>query len=447
MMVMKKILPLLLTGTIVLILSGCKKNIDALSSSIPDIALPTAVGTPVGAITSKTIGKTGGSIASADGNAELIFPAGALNDTTDISIQAITNNAPNGLANAYRFLPEGIKFLQPVTLKFHYTAEDLAATLGDLMGIAFQDTIGIWYRVNNFTNDTVNKIISAPIKHFTDYTQFRLLFIEPPYGNLGVNKSMDLSVHIVESDDKTVKSDPEGDELAPLIKINFNKKVVWSANGIVNGNATFGTVVTNATTGATYKAPAKVPSQNPVAISALVDVNFKYEGKIFDKTTLISNIKIFDGEKYLLEIRETETADPFVYTDSASLMVLVSADGKVTVSDILNFPPQTNPATATVGDCTATWIPDNIGETNITGVTGTISGSSGDPSRELILVFAHSGTVSPKFRQKCSGSDPITEGGIAISGLPSVLSFTLTPDGGIYFLNDGQELARLTLED
>jgi hypothetical protein len=430
----------------VLILTGCKKNIDT-SPSIPNIPIPTAVGTPLGDSTSKTIGKSGGSLASADGNAELIFPAGALTVNTNISIQAITNNAPNGIANAYRFLPEGIIFLQPVTLKFHYKAEDLAATLGDLMGIAFQDSVGIWYRLNNFTNDTVNKIISAPIKHFTDYTNFDLLFIEPPSGNLKVNKSLDLALDIVESDDETVKLSPEGDELAPLIKINNNKKVVWSANGVVNGNSTLGTVAANAITGATYKAPAKVPSQNPVAISALVDVKFKYHGKIFDKTTLISNIKIFDGEKYLLEIRVTETADPFVYTDSASLMVLVSADDKVTVSDISNFPPETNPATATLGNCTATWIPDNIGETNIAGVTGTISGSSGNPSRELILIFAHSGAVSPKFRQECTGSDPVTEGGIAFSGLPSLLAFTLTPDVGIYFLNDGQEFARLTLEE
>lgn len=133
---MKKILPLLLTVTIVLILSGCKKALDALIPTIPDTATPTAVGTPVGALTSKTIGNSGGSLVSADGNAELIFPAGALSNNTDISIQAITNNAPNGVANAYRFLPEGITFLQPVTLKFHYTADDLAATLGDLMGIA-----------------------------------------------------------------------------------------------------------------------------------------------------------------------------------------------------------------------------------------------------------------------------------------------------------------------
>ena len=163
---MKKLLFLLLTVSAILMLPGCKKISDGIVSAIPDEPTITAVGAPVGNVVTKLIGKSGGSIASADGNAELIFPAGALNDNISITVQAITNNAPNGVANAYRFLPQGIKFLKPVTLKFHYTAKDLAATLSDLMGIAFQQSSGIWYRVNNFTNDTVKKIISATYKLF-----------------------------------------------------------------------------------------------------------------------------------------------------------------------------------------------------------------------------------------------------------------------------------------
>ena len=98
-----------------------------------------------------------------------------------------------------------------------------------------------------------------------------------------------------------------------------------------------------------------------------------------------------------------------------------------------------------MGDCTSTWIPDGIGEMNITSVTGTISGSAGDPKRDLILQFGHSGTVVPKFRRVCRGGDDTTEGGNAIPGFPPFVFFTLTPDAGIYFTDDGQEYARLTL--
>ncbi|HLA58407.1 MAG TPA: hypothetical protein VK622_06585, partial [Puia sp.] len=155
---MKKIALLLLTATLILILPGCKKLIESLTPVIPDdstttVPTPTEVGTPLGDPFTKTIGKTGGFIASADGNAELIFPEGALEDNTSISVQAVTQTAPNGVGYAYKLLPDGIQSKKPVTLKFHYTADDLAATLGDLMGIAFQDTIGGWWRVNNFTND------------------------------------------------------------------------------------------------------------------------------------------------------------------------------------------------------------------------------------------------------------------------------------------------------
>lgn len=443
---MKKITALLLAAACILIVPSCKKILNSINPVIPDEPTITAVGTPVGNVVTKVIGKSGGSTASADGNAELIFPAGALNDNTSISIQAITNNAPNGVSAAYRFLPEGIKFLQPVTLKFRYTANDLASTLADLMGIAFQDNSGIWYRVNNFTNDTVNKIISAPIKHFTDYTPFGLLIINPTSANLQVSKSMSLAIDLVLSDDDLLtKLGPNGDEdLAPLIKVK-NYKTIWSANGVVNGNSTFGTL-TPSVLYATFKAPAKVPSQNPVAVSALVDVKFKYHGKTFDKTSLVSNITIIDGEKYLLEIRQTETASPFVYRDTASLTVIISADGKVTFSDILNFAPVTNPGTASVGGCTATWIPDAIGEMNITSVTGTLSGSSGDPERDLILQFTHSGTVSPKFHRACPPAGSETLGGLAIPGFPAVLFFTLKPAVGVYFQDDGEEFARLTLK-
>ncbi|HMG69188.1 MAG TPA: hypothetical protein VK588_15930, partial [Chitinophagaceae bacterium] len=98
---MKKMTLLLLTVTLMLILPGCKKHADGLTPAIPDDSNPTVptrteVGTPMGNSVAKTIGKAGGSIASADGNAELIFPAGALEDNTSISIQSVTQTAPNG---------------------------------------------------------------------------------------------------------------------------------------------------------------------------------------------------------------------------------------------------------------------------------------------------------------------------------------------------------------
>jgi hypothetical protein len=443
---MKKMLPLLLPVTIVLILSGCKKNTDV-TSSIPDIALPTAVGTPVGDSIIKTIGQSGGSIASADGNAELIFPAGALSNNTNISIQAITNNAPNGIANAYRFLPEGIKFLQPVTLKFHYKAEDLAATLGDLMGIAFQDSTGIWYRVNNFTNDTVNKIISAPIRHFTDWTPFTILYINPEFGNIKVNLIWNLEVYAISTDDGALKFDPDNDEVAPLIRLSNNNKVVWSANGIVNGNPTVGTFTGSSLIGS-FKAPAKVPTQNPVTITASVGATIKYHGKTFDKMTLISSVNIVDKQKYdLLIVVVEQDAVPFVYKDSATMTVTVDANDSVTISDISNSAPYCLPLSVTTTDgCTSTWVQDGIGEINITSGTGQAVRDSGDPSWSLLLRFTHTGSVSPKFHRECLGGDDEILGGTPIDGFPYGLFFDLLPGRTSFHSDDGQSYAFLTLQ-
>lgn len=77
---MKKILLLFIAAAMMFYMTGCIKTSDLVPTlpNDPNDPDPTEIGTPVGDAVSKSIGKDGGSIASADGNAELIFPAGAL---------------------------------------------------------------------------------------------------------------------------------------------------------------------------------------------------------------------------------------------------------------------------------------------------------------------------------------------------------------------------------
>ena len=70
----------------------------------------TGFGMPDGQLVSKEIGPAGGTIISDDGRVGLIFPADALTANTTISIQPITNLAPNGAGKAYDFEPSGIQF-------------------------------------------------------------------------------------------------------------------------------------------------------------------------------------------------------------------------------------------------------------------------------------------------------------------------------------------------
>lgn len=441
---MKKIGLLSLVITILLINPACKKSsVSSSSDPTPGEPTPTGIGTAVGSVVSKTIGATGGSISSEDGKAELIFPAGALKDNTDISIQALTNTAPNGIGSGYRFLPNGIKFQQPVTLKFHYTSDDLAATLAELMGIAFQDSIGGWWRLKDLTNDVANKTITASIHHFTVYTPFNLIMIFPTQRSLYIGKSLDMRVDIVESaDDQLTDLNSAGEELAPLIKTK-SKKITWSANGVTNGNSTFGTLTGNSLE-TVFKAPSKVPSQNPVAVSAQVDLNFKYLGKTFDKTTLISNIRIVDAEVYLLEIKKLDSVvqldpDYIVVWDSASMKVTVR-DTSVTVSEIVNFAPRATPTQLIFADEGYYYVPDQTGEINITAATGKVgTGVFGNvPNDRLLgLLFTQSGTVDPKYQYKVfSIGYESTSGGAPNPGTPLGWSFELLPDGEI---GDGAE--------
>jgi hypothetical protein len=431
---MKKLIPLLITITTWLTIPGCVKTIED-NAGNPGTPDPTEVGAPVGGLVSKTIGSDGGSIMSADGNAELIFPAGALDGNTEISIQAITNHAPNGVGMAYRFLPEGTKFTQPVTVKFHYTAEDLAATLAEYMGIAFQDSAGIWIVLKDFTNDSTHKVISCPIKHFTDFTVFDLIELTPKSGVVKVKKTIGLNVSYVEVS--------EDNDLLALLAPK-NPKIIWAVNGNVNGNPNVGTL-SGSVYDQTYKAPDKVPAVNPVIVSAEVTLTMNFEGKHYNRLVLTSQITVIDGEKYLLEMRISETIDPFKYTDSVNMIVVIDNENNITVSDIHNFSPNITPPYYRMDPCTVTWEWDAVGETNVSGVTGTISGSNGDPSRALWLDITNTGAVSPKFTQTCDGGDPETEGGFGTSGLPMNAYFTLVPGQKVYETDTGDMYEKLTL--
>src|SRR5689334_9004770 len=68
----------------------------------------TAIGTPDGKLVSKEIGTQGGSVRSEDGKVELVFPEGALEKNTTITIQSATNPAPNGAGKSYQFEPSGL---------------------------------------------------------------------------------------------------------------------------------------------------------------------------------------------------------------------------------------------------------------------------------------------------------------------------------------------------
>lgn len=244
----------------------------------------TAPGTPNGIATTATIGAAGGTLASDDGLFAIDIPAGALSSDTTITIQPITNTAWGGVGNGYRLTPDGLTFAQPVDLVFDVAPGDLVGSHPDFLKVAFQNSEGYWYLLNNSSYGETEGTLTAQTTHFTDFSQFEGLQIRPGSASVGTSGTVDLNV-------RYCHGEPAG-ELVSLVfscdeeNVPLDTFSNWSVNGISGGNTTVGRVVEVGGGHARYTAPASVPQSNPVAVS--VDVAVAGGGS----QTLVSNITI-----------------------------------------------------------------------------------------------------------------------------------------------------------
>jgi len=410
-----------------------KTNTDNNTTTNPQNVQPqsTSVGTPNGNPVSKSIGPSGGSIMSEDGIAELVIPANALAATTTITIQPITNNCPGGRPTAYRFTPDKLHFDQPVTLKFHYTDDDLKSTVADLMGIAFQDSACAWYRFKDFTNDPINKVISVSTNHFTDYSQFYILHIDPVSATLKTGLSIDVHVTIVYSDDaEQIASGGSSDpNVLPIVDFE-NAKYNWSINqGLTDQD--YGKFVGDATSNVvTYQAPGAVPkSGNPVAVAAHIDLGgTTFHGKKFNDTAVTAHIKIVDKNtnpsfdvSVIVEIIKTSAVYNDKYNDSASFTVDVKDTG-VALSNFMNYPPSVTPPSGSSGNTTAQWTPDPTGVTNITGGQALRGGTNIPNTPDTIAILFVNQGITPIWTVT-DQLGPVTSGGEPVIGAPASFLF------------------------
>ena len=329
---MKKFLISILSLILIITTITCKKTNSVSSNNTnnnnQDTIKPqsTPIGTPFGSPTSKIIGASGGTIVSGDGSVELDIPAGALTGDTTISIQPITNNCPNGTSIAYRFTPNGLKFSQSPTLKFHYPDSVLNGTISALMGITFQDSSGHWLIANKSTNDTIAHTIEASIQHFTDYSETTLIRIETEKEALKPNEYGNLYINFIAPDDSYVSE--YGWTQLVILYVHYTASqqlnmppIIWEVNDITNGNSQYGTITGDADVSnlkALYNAPATVPSKNnPVTIKATLNKlpaifngkeYFTYNGQSYDKFILYTHIRIYDGG-YHVELTYEEESD------------------------------------------------------------------------------------------------------------------------------------------
>ena len=259
-------------------------------------AVITAIGKPDGEKAEMKIGKEGGRLISADKKIELVFPEGAITTKTTISIQPVTNTSIDGIGKGYDFEPAGTQFQIPVQLIFHYTDKDMEDGSPQLMTIASQNEKGIWYVLGEIKLDTVSKTITGGIKHFSAWAMTWGFSLRPEKTRVKVSKTVAILAipKPIDPENKDQKLEVYHGIFGP----NAENPIGWYANLVLHGDADNGTFDNSSypflTWRETYKAPAKVPSKNPVEIMlAIVGAENGFDGT---KGTLFRRcyIEIYD---------------------------------------------------------------------------------------------------------------------------------------------------------
>ncbi len=406
---------------LIVLTNGCNK--DEPVNPTPQEPLITQVGISTGTSVTSSIDVSGGSLTSTDGILQLIVPAGAVPAATIFTIQPVSNYCPGGYGLSYRLLPEGVTFLQPVTIIFSYP--DTLPGDEDFLKIAYQDDDHTWFAPKIYTLNTANNTASVQTKHFSDWSLFLRLAIEPFYSNVKVGESRTLSVTFV--GELNTITDAQGVELNNL---NFNPTIstTWQV--------TAGTIAKDGDDKATYTAPSSVPSQNPVEVSVTFNnVSFTFHGQTFINPKLNARINVFDSQAlYHVVFTSSRIWQPvadswFTETDMGNLKVLVQGDS-VTVYDILNINAEVLPGSLYDPDNECTYTLFNPGDGSY-HIPDSIPLSGFYLSATHSVYIGVSGIhyptgITPYFEKDCNGGSHDEIGGDVQVTYPAAFSFTDT---------------------
>jgi hypothetical protein len=421
---------------------SCKKSLSpgtgssgtgSTTSNDTSIAI-TAVGTPIGNSVTQTIGAAGGTISSADGRMDLVIPPGALSSDVAITIQPITNECPGGLGAGYDFLPNGTKFSTPATLIFHYSDSDVNGTDPDFIYYATQDSTGAWDVDIEKDVDTVAKSISFDVHHFSGHG-FPAGVLIVPVGFKYDYKQGESGTLILDQNvkDPELAGDPQSandDYLPPLpvSKPMNNPQNAWT----VVGGSQNGTI-TGSGNQVTYTAPAKITAEKTIQVLVTVTKPMATKSRksvivTYAKKTFSVNLRLHPpvlSFSVQTDVYITKTSEEYndTYHDGATFQVDIYGN-LVTLSKIVNQAPTVTPPYGSGGDGTAaTWIPDLIGVTNITGTQISFAYDTTYGDKEVVIYFQHTATVTPSWAINSPTLGKFTVPSTAVPGVPSSLVF------------------------
>ncbi|GAB4029758.1 hypothetical protein [Spirosoma gilvum] len=243
----------------------------------------TSVGVPTGPIVTATIGSAGGTIESTDKRIRVEIPAGALSASQTISVQALDHNyCPAGVGTSFQLLPHGLTFAKPAKLTFQYTEQDVNGSAPELLRIAYQNPQNSWQTAAIKDIDTTAKTVTVQTTHFSNWSLFKSIWINPQQEVLGPGGSISLLVlHTV-----SPNSGESGGLFVPLPALLEEKLISkWTLLG--EGN-----LIHQALNRATYNAPDEIPNTNPAAISVNLNLSFTLNGVLFNDIRFISNVYV-----------------------------------------------------------------------------------------------------------------------------------------------------------
>ncbi|OQY96008.1 MAG: hypothetical protein B6D37_03580 [Sphingobacteriales bacterium UTBCD1] len=398
-------------------------QVKKINSSAKPYVTPS--GTPFGKITSAKIDTLGGKLRSEDGGLEVIIPEGALDTGTTISIQSIHNELNENDQGAYQLEPSGIQFKKPLQLIFHFNDAN-----ANLKRIAWQDEQGIWHSIKDAITDTVQKNISCFASHFSRWSRFDKIYLSPNKARVKVNKTISLTIISLDNirdrlgDELTASSDDNSDDAlltAPHPDHYYSRE--WTANGIVNGDNTVGTVTKQDNRHAIYKAPGATPQNNPVAVSVQI-----YSNNESNKLLLTSNIDVFDGWHYTFIGYSSKGC--FKMIDSSSCDIRVQ-NNKIEVSNIINYKPWSDWPQCDAPACNIEWTNKDTwkGLVEIGGAANAqfTGAAENSPAKIYISLIPAMGNT-PSAKETCPKDTRVIPS-MPMPAMPNYISFDITgPD-------------------
>jgi len=158
------------------------------------ILAATEVGTPVGSAATKSIGPSGGSLASPDNRLTLTVPPNAVSDAVNFAIQPVTNKSATGLGLAYGLEPTGKTFTTPLEISVHYDDHDLEGTFPEALSLAYQDQKGAWHLQKSAKLDMEKKTLTVSTTHFSIWSLGPVIKLSPSKATLRVGESLDILI-------------------------------------------------------------------------------------------------------------------------------------------------------------------------------------------------------------------------------------------------------------